>query len=732
MNYKRILVSLLAVSVATSSVVPAFGASNEITEPFPNSGDSNITLEVKDTTSEGGGGSSGGGGDGDDGDGGDPINVIVATVPAELPIVMDVNTGEITVPSDAKIINHDADKDIKVTDIEVTSSGDWAIADFDDDFTSKPDNTKEMGLQFRGDNLETSGKFTLTSDNWVIGASSELPLNMKAKLPKQTEESKGSIAKASFTLDWSDGSGGSATQPDESNISVQWDNSPMLPNSKNTATFNWDSTDPENKIVSIESLDPTIASVPEFSEASLMSLSSGTKAVEVTAHQKGSTSIVATLASGETAEAKVDVYEIEGNTSDGSIEVTVPGEGYEEGATVGGDSSIEIQIPVQGPDGEDTITVTPEIPETELQPGDNKVEVEVDINGVKVKITIVINVAIKNPSDGLQQSVEEAQAMGFTFSSYEDGLQIDSFTNTQSKSEINVPEQIGDFKVLKIGDNVFENQTNLVSITIPNTIEYIGFSAFEGCVNLKSFYIPSSVKYMGSAFFKAGLNVPDSTLIVGSNLEDNSHGGYYETSGFHKLIVLDGVKSVGRDLVGGSTTIEYVDLGKDVKSIGVHAFSSCSNLISVEVPDGLKSIEPSAFKECSKLNSIDLPNGLETIGMFAFEESGLTAVNIPNSVTELGNESFRGCSKLKSVKIGNGVSSIGSSTFNACVVLSSVTIGDGVRSIKWNAFTSCPKLLKLTIPDGVTSIDSLAFDDTVHLYYNGKATGAPWGASGVN
>ena len=538
MNYKRILVSLLAVSVVTSSVVPAFGASNEITEPFPNSGDSNITLEVKDTTSEGGGGPSGGGEDGDGGDGGDPINVIVATVPAELPIVMDVNTGEITVPSDAKIINHDANKSIKVTDIEVTSSGDWAIADFDDDFTSKPDNTKEMGLQFRGDNLETTGRFTLTSDNWVISKSSELPLNMKAKLPKQTEESKGTIAKASFTLDWSDGS-----QPDESNISVQWDNSPMLPNSRNTATFNWNSTDPENKIVSIESLDPTIASIPEFSEASLMRLNSGTQAVEVTAHQKGSTSIVATLASGETAEAKVDVYEIEGNTSDGSIEITVPGEGYEEGATVGGDSSIEIQIPVQGPDGEDTITVTPEIPETELQPGDNKVEVEVDINGVKVKITVVIHVAVTNPSDGLQQSVQEAQAMGFTFSSYEDGLQIDSFENKQFKSEINVPEQIGDFKVLKIGDNAFKGQSNLKKITLPSTIRAIGSYSFSGCTGLTDgLVIPYNTELVSSSLYGFEQPVyvmstfPDTPCQLDSNLCSaianhvyNGHKAYFKS-----------------------------------------------------------------------------------------------------------------------------------------------------------------------------------------------------------
>ena len=170
---------------------------------------------------------------------------------------------------------------------------------------------------------------------------------------------------------------------------------------------------------------------------------------------------------------------------------------------------MEIEIPVTGPEGDSTITVKPEIPDTELKPGDNEIQVEVDINGVK--FTIIIKVTVEggssNPSDGLTQSIEEAQAMGFTFSSYKDGLQIDSFENKQFKKEINVPEQIGDFKVLKLANEVFKDQTNLTRITLPSTMKELGRNVFAGCSNadiLISGRLSTSKDAFDSAYYTSG------------------------------------------------------------------------------------------------------------------------------------------------------------------------------------------------------------------------------------
>ena len=146
--------------------------------------------------------------------------------------------------------------------------------------------------------------------------------------------------------------------------------------------------------------------------------------------------------------------------------------------------------------------------------GENNINVSVTIDNITINITIVINIegsGSDNPSDGLHQTIEEAQAMGFTFSSYEDGLQIDSFENKQFKSEINVPEQIGDFKVISIKEGAFSGQSNVKKITLPGTIKYIGSAAFSGCDNLEYVNIPSSFEKVGrNTIFHSGNGKHDS------------------------------------------------------------------------------------------------------------------------------------------------------------------------------------------------------------------------------
>ncbi len=126
----------------------------------------------------------------------DVINVVV---PAELPIVMDSN-GKITVPTVAAIENKSV-KPVKVVAINADVT-DWIIGDFDTDYGTKPDDTKELALQFRGDNLQTDGQFKLTPDKWVIQNGASIDLEMQAKLAKQTKASNSQVANIEFTIDW--------------------------------------------------------------------------------------------------------------------------------------------------------------------------------------------------------------------------------------------------------------------------------------------------------------------------------------------------------------------------------------------------------------------------------------------------------------------------------------------------------------------------------------------------
>ena len=67
-----------------------------------------------------------------------------------------------------------------------------------------------------------------------------------------------------------------------------------------------------------------------------------------------------------------------------------------------------------------------------------------------------------------------------------------------------------------------------------------------------------------------------------------------------------------------------------------------SGLSEVYLPEGLESIGYEAFNECGLLKEINLPSTVNNIGDRAFAYSGLEGIDLPKSVTEMGEYVFTG------------------------------------------------------------------------------------------
>jgi len=104
------------------------------------------------------------------------------------------------------------------------------------------------------------------------------------------------------------------------------------------------------------------------------------------------------------------------------------------------------------------------------------------------------------------------------------------------------------------------------------------------------------------------------------------------------------------------------------------------------------------------------------IDMYAFyNKSNVTGVEIPNTVTTLGDRVFEKCMNLKSVTISDSVTSYGDLIFFRCYNLEDVVIGNGMTSITGGIFAGCNKLRNLTVPKSVTYIYDTTFIECPNL-----------------
>ena len=148
-----------------------------------------------------------------------------------------------------------------------------------------------------------------------------------------------------------------------------------------------------------------------------------------------------------------------------------------------------------------------------------------------------------------------------------------------------------------------------------------------------------------------------------------------------------------------------------VTSIPDNAFLN-SGLIEIEIPNSVTSLGNSCFSACRSLSSIDIPDSVTSIGDDCFSGcTVLTSVDIPSGVTELPDYCFSYCRSLSSVTIPDSVTSLGSYCFYHCYSLSSVTIPDSVTSIGGYCFNTCSGLTSINIPDSVTSIGDDCFSN---------------------
>ena len=271
-------------------------------------------------------------------------------------------------------------------------------------------------------------------------------------------------------------------------------------------------------------------------------------------------------------------------------------------------------------------------------------------------------------------------------------------------------------RVYELGESAFEGCDDLKYFIVPERLEVIGKACFQGCSSLSRFDLPSGVSHIGiNAFDRCALTelfIPRNCQIEGnkpgmlSQLQsidvERGHAYYSSTDG--ALYDRDGVTLIM--FPAGRTGRCQIPDGVEV--IGECAFQN-SRLSEILLPNTVTRLGQSAFSGCSKLTSMWLPDGVVQLPAHLFSGcSSLRSIDLP-AISLMGESAFRGCSSLESIKLDGRLSVIAKTAFENCRKLQAVELAASVGTIEEKAFHECNALREIDLSH-VRKVSRQAFD----------------------
>lgn len=233
---------------------------------------------------------------------------------------------------------------------------------------------------------------------------------------------------------------------------------------------------------------------------------------------------------------------------------------------------------------------------------------------------------------------------------------ITKYTGTEST--VILPSTISSWPVTKIGEAAFQDNTTITSVTIPGSVTEIGSNAFAGCTNL------TSVTYGGDW---SNLTIQSGNPAV----EDAANEQLFD---FEFILNNTAVVVIRYKGTAADVTIPSRYKGKPVTVIDPVAFYNNSAVTSVTIPDSVTAIPDYAFGFCSQLTNISIPNSVTSIGFSAFNScTSLKSITLPSSLSTIQSYAFYNCGNLKTIRIPVSVTSIGNYAFDVCPSLMTVT-----------------------------------------------------------
>ena len=184
--------------------------------------------------------------------------------------------------------------------------------------------------------------------------------------------------------------------------------------------------------------------------------------------------------------------------------------------------------------------------------------------------------------------------------------------------------------------NVASNLTKLLmndDINFLKYIDYVPIDCFKD-LDIKDFNIPDNVKRIERSAFALSkiesITIPESVTFIG-------RAAFYGCHLLKKITIPGSVNSIDESVFEDCTSLENVQLNEGIKTIGAFTFDNTA-IKSIVFPNSIEAINRRIFSNCKNLESVTFGRNLQFIGEKIFLDYGNQITINYNSTISMWNK----------------------------------------------------------------------------------------------
>ena len=289
--------------------------------------------------------------------------------------------------------------------------------------------------------------------------------------------------------------------------------------------------------------------------------------------------------------------------------------------------------------------------------------------------------------------------------------QIDSmaFRECSNLVELTVPSGI-----TEISHSAFSMCIRLQKVVFHDNVKTISDYAFDGCTALTSICIPDSITAIKPYAFNGCRSLE--TVELGRGITELSNSAFSSCTKLESIHIPDSVTSINTNAFRNCTALKEVHLGAGVAEIAPEAFWESPMLKAFTVSDKNPnfSVDQGILYTKDRKELVRFPYGFtgaytvlpETtlIRDYAGYECGITALTIPSNVKTVGKNAFSWCEDLAILRLSEGLEQLQAGCFKY-TPLQKVEIPASVTKIGQMAFSGCVEMKQMIIYGDPPAID---------------------------